>query len=156
VILDAHGVRIELPRGWSGHLFERHRLVGMHAGSYPVALADTSTFGDQSTGRLRPAHAFVALVEYRPGKGLTAGHGLYAPTRIPLPLDPTSLSPRRLAHPRPGQVGTQHFFTAAGRPFCAYIALAGDRAQRRAPLAAVDRLLRSLQVAPGGVQDSAR
>jgi hypothetical protein len=154
VILDAHGVRIELPRGWSGHLFERDRLVGMHVASYPVALADTSTFGDESTGRLRAGQAFVALVEYRPGTGLTPGHGLYAAARIPLPLDPTGFSPRRLAHARPGQVGTQHFFTAAGRPFCAYIVLAGDRGQRRAPLAAVDRLLGSLEVAPGSLGDS--
>lgn len=146
MILDAHGVKLELPRGWSGHLFERDELVGMHAASYPVALADTSTFGDESTGRLRAGQAFAALVEYRPGKGLTPGHGLYAPARIPLPLDPTSFSPRRLAHARPGQVGTQHFFTAAGRPFCAYVVVSGDRMQRRAALAAVDRLLRSLVV----------
>jgi hypothetical protein len=148
VILDAHGIKIELPHGWSGHLFERERLIGMHAASYPVALADTSTFGDESTGRMRPGHAFVALVEYRPGKGLTPGHGLYAPSRIPLPLDPTSFSARRLAHARPGQVGTQHFLTAAGRPLCAYVVLAGDRAQRRPALAEVDRLLRSLEVMP--------
>lgn len=146
MILDAHGIRIELPKGWSGHLFERDGVVGMHAASFPVALADTSTFGDASTGRLRGGQAFVALVEYRAGKGLTPGHGLYAPARIPLPLDPTGFSPRRLAHPRPGQVGTQHFFTAAGRPFCAYIVLGGVREQRRTPLAAVDRLLRSLAV----------
>jgi hypothetical protein len=148
VILDAHGIRVELPGGWSGHLFERDQLVGMHAASYPVALADTSTFGDQSTGRIRPGHAFAALVEYRPGNGLTPGHGLYAPDRIPLPLDPTSFSPRRLAHPRPGQLGYQHFFTTAQRPLCVYIVLAGDRAQRRPAIAAVDRLLRSLKVMP--------
>ena len=156
MILDAHGVRLELPGAWSGHLFERDRLVGMHAASYPVALADTSTFGDQSTGRMRSGQAFVALVEYRPGNGLAAGHGLFAPRRIELPLDPMSFSPRRLAHARPGQVGTQQFFTAADRPFCAYVVLAGDRAQRRRAIAAVDRLLRSLRVTPRVVEDSGR
>ncbi len=155
MILDAHGVRLELPRGWSGHLFERDRLIGMHAASYPIALADTSTFGDESTGRMRPGNAFVALVEYRPGNGgLAAGHGLFAAARIPLPLDPTAFSPHRLAHPRPGQVGYQHFFTAAERPFCVYVVLAGDRVQRRPATAAVEVLLRSLRVTPGSVEDS--
>lgn len=146
MILDAHGIRVELPAGWSGHLFERDQVVGMHAASYPVALNDTSTFGDRSTGGMRPGAAFFALVEYRPGKGLEPGHGLYAPKRIPLPLDPTAFSSRRLAHPRPGQVGTQHFFTTAERPFCAYVVLAGTMEQRRPAMAAVNRVLRSLEV----------
>lgn len=146
MILDAHGVRIELPKGWSGHLFDRDQLVGMHIANYPIALADASTFGDKSTGGMRPGGAFVALVEYRPGNGLEPGHGLYAPKRIPLPLDPTSFSPHRLAHPRLGQVGTQHFFTSAMRPFCAYVVLAGDSLQRRPAMAAVNRVLRSLEV----------
>jgi hypothetical protein len=146
VILEAHGVRIELPASWSGHLFERDQLVGMHAANYPVALVDTSTFGDKSTGRMRPGSAFVALVEYRPGAGLKPGHGLYAPRRIPLPLDPTSFSSRRLAHPRTGQVGAQHFFTTAERPFCVYVVLAGDSLQRRAATAAVNLVLRSMEV----------
>jgi hypothetical protein len=155
VILDAYGIRVELPRGWSGHLFERDRLIGMHAANYPVALADTSTFGDKSTGRMRAGQAFVALVEYRPGNGLAPGHGLFAPDRIRLPLDPTSFSPRRLAHPRPGQVGTQHFFTAEQRPLCIYVVLCGDSKQRRPAMAAVDRLLRTLAVTPSSVTGSA-
>ena len=148
MILDAHGVRVQLPESWSGHLFERHGLVGMHIASYPVALADTSTFGDQSTQKMRPGSAFVALVEYRPGNGLEPGQGLYSPKRIPLPLDPTSFSAHRLAHPRAGQLGTQHFFTAARRPFCAYVVLAGTIEQRRPAMAAVNRVLRSLEVEP--------
>jgi hypothetical protein len=146
VILDAYGIRVELPRGWSGHLFERHKLIGMHIANYPVALTDTSTFGDKSTARMQPGNAFVALVEYRPGNGLEPGQGLYSPRRIPLPLDPTSFSPRRLAHPRPGQVGTQHFFTDADRPFCAYVVLAGKIGERRPGMAAANQVLRSLEV----------
>jgi hypothetical protein len=155
VILDAHGVRIELPAGWSGHLFERDRVVGLHAANYPIALDDTATFGDASTARMGAGSAFVALVEYRPGDGLEPGHGLYAPRRIALPLDPTGFSTHRLAHPRPGQTGAQQFFTAAGRPFCVYIALAGDRSARRRPLDAVNRALGSLAIQPRPVEDSA-
>jgi len=113
-----------------------------------VALDDSSTFGDASTAAMAPGAAFVALVEYRPGNGLKAGQGLYAARRIGLPLDPIGFSRHRLAHPRPGQVGTQQFFTAAGRPFCLYVVLAGDRSARRRPLAAVNHLLGSLTLTP--------
>jgi hypothetical protein len=53
-----------------------------------------------------------------------------------------------LAHPRPGQTGMQHFFTAERRPFCLYVVLAGPRSGRRRQLAAVDHVLRSLHIEP--------
>jgi hypothetical protein len=152
VILDAHGVHLELPQGWSGRLFARDGLVGVHAGDYRVELADESTFGDASTGRMAPGNSFIAVVEYRPGNGLRAGVGLFEPDRIRLPLDPTSFGPRRLAHPRPGQVGVQQFFTASGRPFCAYVVLAGGRSTRRRQLATAGHVLRSLRIAPRDVE----
>ncbi|HWE32207.1 MAG TPA: hypothetical protein VG410_01910 [Solirubrobacteraceae bacterium] len=152
MILDAHGVRLELPVRWSGRLFARAGVAVLHAGDYRIALEDRSTFGDQSTARM-PAHAtFVALVEYLPGSGLTPGRGLFAAKRVE--LDPTRFSERGLAHPRPDQQGAQHFFTAAGRPFCLYLVLAGGRAVRRHQLATVDHLLRSLSIAPRRVRDS--
>ncbi len=154
MILDAHGLRVELPAGWSGRVFARaagrrpdRRVARLHAGSFPVVLGD-GEFGDRSTGVMPNPGAFVALAEYQPGQGLEPGRGLFAARRIPLPLDPTAFSESRLAHPRPGQVGTQHFFTAAGRPLCLYVVLAGDRQVRRMQLPVVDRVLRTLQVAP--------
>jgi hypothetical protein len=156
VILQAHGLRLELPAGWSGRLFARDGgVIVLHAGDHRLALEDASTFGDESTARMPAQGAFVALAEYAPGNGLEAGRGLFAPARVKLPLDPTGFSERGLAHPRPGQVGMQHFFSTSSRPFCLYVVLAGDRAARRPRLAAVDHLLRSLTVAPGGVKDSA-
>jgi hypothetical protein len=153
-MLDGHGVRIGLPRGWSGRLFERDGLAGLHAGDYRIDLADESTFGDASTGRMAPGTSFVALVEYRPGKGLEAGVGLFEPHTLNLPLDPTTFGSRRLAHARPGQTGTQQFFTASGRPFCAYIVLAGGRATRRRQLSEVDHVLKTVAIAPRGVGHS--
>jgi hypothetical protein len=153
VILEAHGVRIELPRGWSGRLFERDGAVGVHAGDYWLELGDKSTFGDESTARIPAGGAFVALVEYLPGNGLAPGRGLFAARRLSLPLDPTAFSDRRLAHPRPGQVGAQHFFTTAGRPFCAYVVLAGNGRNRRRQLAAVNHVLRTLRVQPRQTED---
>jgi hypothetical protein len=92
--------------------------------------------------------SFLTLTEYRPGAGLTPGRGLFAPRRIPTTLDPTAFSPRGLAHPRPGQVGAQHFFTAAGRPFCLYVVLSGPRSERPRQLAVLGHVLRTLRVQP--------
>lgn len=147
MILAAHGLRIELPRGWSGRVFSRgHGVATLHAGNFTLALSD-GEFGDRSTASMHPGSAFIALTEYLPGDGLKPGRGLFAARRIPRPLDPSAFAAAGLAHPRPGQVGTQHFFTAAGRPFCLYVVLAGDRIMRRRALLAVDHALESLQIA---------
>jgi hypothetical protein len=146
LILAAHGVRIELPAGWSGRLFSRRDGVAtLHAGNFTIALHD-GEFGDSSTAAMKPGASFLALTEYRPGSGLKPGSGLFASRRIPVPLDPTRFAVTGLAHPRPGQSGMQHFFTASGRPFCVYVVLAGGRAGRRGQLAVVDRVLASLRI----------
>jgi hypothetical protein len=152
VILDAHGLRLELPPRWNGRLFAHRGAAVLHAGDYRIALDDRATFGDHSTARMPAQATFVALVEYLPGDGLTPGRGLFASKREQ--LDPTAFSERGLAHPRPGQEGTQHFFTAVGRPFCLYVVLAGGRAVRRRQLAIVEHLLKSLSIAPRAVSDS--
>ncbi len=146
--LSAYAVSVQLPRGWSGRLFSRQEgAVTLHAGNFTLALPD-GEFGDRSTGAMGPGASFLALTEYRPGAGLKAGAGLFAPRRIPVPLDPTAFAQNGLAHPRPGQVGMQHFFTRSGRPFCLYVVLAGARAHRRAQLAAVDQVLSSVRIDP--------
>jgi hypothetical protein len=91
--------------------------------------------------------SFIALTEYLAGSGLEPGSGLFASRRIPLPLDPTGFAASRLAHPRPGQAGMQHFFTASGRPMCVYVVIAGGRGPRRSQLLVLDRVLASLRVA---------
>jgi hypothetical protein len=127
-------------------LFSRsERLATMHAASFQLAL-DDGQFGDRSTGMMPEVGAFLALTEYRRGDGLTPGHGLFQPRRIPLPLDPARFAATRLAHPRPGQTGMQHFFTASGRPFCLYAVIAGPTHERRRQLLGMDRVLRSLRI----------
>ncbi len=146
--IDAHGIEIELPRGWSGRVFSRHDgAATLHAGNYTLAIND-GEFGDRSTGRMPRGACFLALTEYVPGAGLNPGAGLFAAPRLKLPLDPTRFAARALAHPRPGQVGTQQFFTQAGRPLCLYVVLAGDRSGRRRQLAELGHVLRSLRVKP--------
>jgi hypothetical protein len=146
--LEAHGISIELPTGWNGRLF-RHPGAGatLHAGDFQLALGD-GEFGDASTAAMPAGTTFIALTEYLPGEGLEPGRGLFGPRRIPRRLDPSSFTANGLAHPRQGQEGVQHFFTAAGRPFCLYVVLAGSRAQRRRQLGILEHVLGTLRIAP--------
>jgi hypothetical protein len=146
VILAAHGLRIELPRGWSGRIFKRPRGgATLHTGDFELPL-DDGEFGDQSTAAMPAGATFLALTEYHPGAGLEPGRGLFASRRIPTSLDPTSFSARGMAHPRPGQVGTQEFFTAGRRPFCLYVVVSGARTDRRRQLMTIGVVLRSLRI----------
>jgi len=147
-MLQAHGLRVELPRGWSGRVFKRpDGGATLHAGDFQLPL-DDGEFGDRSTAVMPHGASFLALTEYRPGAGLEPGRGLFASRKLPTALDPTAFSARGLAHPRPGQAGTQHFFTTAGRPFCLYVVVSGPRSERRRQLAMVAHVLRSLRVQP--------
>jgi hypothetical protein len=146
--LEAHGLRIELPRGWSGRVFKRPRGgATLHAGDFQLAL-DDGEFGDRSTALMPSGGSFLALTEYLPGAGLEPGQGLFASHKVPTTLEPTAFSPRGLAHPRPGQAGAQHFFTHADRAFCLYVVVSGPRSERRRQLAVLGHMLRSLRVHP--------
>lgn len=148
MILDAHGITVELPAGWSGRVFSRGQGVAtLHAANFALPLND-GEFGDRSTALMQSGSVFLALTEYRPGSGLQPGHGLFSPQRMPRRLDPTSFSAAGLAHPRPGQSGVQHFFSAVERPFCLYVVIAGPRSGRRRQLALIDHVLGSLKIAP--------
>lgn len=150
MILAGRGLRLELPCGWSGRVFTRPGgIARLHAATFPIALAD-GDFGQESTAAMPPAAAFLALTEYLPGDGLRPGAGLFAPRRIPRPLDPAGFRATCLAYPMPGQVGQQHFFTTGGRPFCLYVVLAGGRLERKHQLAGVDHVLGSLRIASRG------
>jgi hypothetical protein len=148
MVLEAHGLRLELPHGWSGRVFRRSaHIATLHAGDFQLPLQD-GEFGDHATSIMPASATFLALTEYEPGSGLKPGAGLFAPSGIGLPLDPAAFSARGLAHPRDGQAGMQRFFTSAGRAFCLYLVIAGPRTGRRRQLLTLDHVLRSLRISP--------
>ena len=68
-VLDAHGLRVELPRGWSGRVFRRAAGgATLHAGDFQLPF-DDGEFGDLSTSRMPAGASFLALTEYLPGAG---------------------------------------------------------------------------------------
>ncbi len=135
--LSAHGISLELPRGWEGRIY---RVRGgdpiLHAANFALPATD-GDFGSGATGVMPAAGAFLALKEYRTGPRLVPGTGLFAPRSIPLPLATGRFHRRALQVGRAGQAGFQHFFTTAGRPFCLYavieIAAARSALAARAP-----------------------
>jgi hypothetical protein len=150
VKLAAHGISIELPPRWTGRVWHRAGSgATLHAGDFQLALGD-GEFGGASTAAMPAGATFVALTEYLPGAGLQPGRGLFAARRIPGRLDPSAFAANRLAHPRRGQAGYQHFFTAGERPFCLYVVVAASGPLRGRRLAVLDRVLATLRIAGAG------
>ena len=107
--------RSSCPRGWSGRLFSRAGGVAtLHAGNFTIALRRRRVRGPQHRGdatrRLVPRADRVPArrrAEARPGPVRAAPDPAAARSR-------PAFAGTGLAHPRPGQVGMQHFFTAVG------------------------------------------
>jgi hypothetical protein len=144
--LEAPGVSVELPPGWSGRAVRAsEHTASLHAGDFVLA-DDDGEFGEQSTAAMPAVASFVSLTEYLPGSGHRPARGMFRRRGLRLPLDPTAFSAGGVAVPRPGQVGMRDFFTAADRPFCLYVVLSGPRTVRRRQLLVVDYVLRSLSI----------
>jgi hypothetical protein len=137
----AHGRGIDVPTGWEARIFRR-------PGSAPVlhiatfALRDNDgDFGAAATGRMRADDVFAALVEYRSDQKLLPGTGLFAATGRPSSPRVHEFKPTQLQVTRPGQLGSQRFFTYAGRPCCLYAVI---QPARERPARLVDKLGRVL------------
>jgi len=123
VKLAAHGLEVDLPKGWGGRIYRIHGSDPiLHAASFALPRRD-GDFGSGTTARMPPGATFMALKEYQPGPRLVPGAGLFASGSIPLPLDLQRFHPRTLQVGRPGQAGFQHFFTCGGRPLCLYVVI---------------------------------
>ena len=146
--LAAHGLALEVPRGWEGRIVRRatshpaersHPVV--HVASFPLP-EERGDFGVGVTELMRSGDVFVTLFEYGPeslGKPLFAAEGLPH-------LTPELFSARRLQRTMPGQVGCQLFFTAMQRPFCLYVVVAG-RLHLRAVIPDVNKMVQALELA---------
>lgn len=144
--LRAFGVSAAVPAGWEARAF-RHPEgePTLHVATFALPASD-GEFGTRATNTM-PLHAlFLSLTEYRTGRRLTPGQGLFA-AAAPGSLAPHELSDRALLRPRPGQRGVQRFFSASGRAFCLYVVVSGT-ARTHAHLNAASELLRTLRVEP--------
>ena len=148
VRLAAHGVAVDVPRGWEGRILRRTALnpteqsrAVMHVASFPLP-EERGDFGVGVTHLMRSGDVFVSLFEYGPE---SVGQPLFAAQGVPQ-LTTDDFSPRRLQRTLPGQLGCQLFFTANGRPFCLYVVIAG-RIHTRALVQELNAMLQRLELA---------
>ena len=139
--LAAHGLSVELARGWDARIFMRAESdatapasdVPMSGWTMPVLhVADFSLpeqRGDYGSGAVQtmgPGNVFVALVEFGTE---SVGQPMF---RIGRPrVRASAFHPQAMQRPVPGAAGMQRFFTEAGRAFCLY-AVIGSHARRTA------------------------
>jgi hypothetical protein len=71
--------------------------------------------------------AFAALVEYRVDRNVTPGAGLFHASGWSPRLRPGDFGRNQLQVARPGHLGSQRFFTHAGRPYCLYAVISPVR-----------------------------
>jgi hypothetical protein len=152
MVIDAHGITIDLPHGWEGRIYRRPEGdPTLHAGTFALP-AEDGDFGTRATELMPPGASFFVLTEYRPGGGLEPGRGLFAPRELPLPLDPARFRHDALLLALPGRAGFQHFFTHGSRPFCLYAVVRAHGRRRvgaaAAQATAIEGVLRSLRIEP--------
>jgi hypothetical protein len=146
---SAHGLSIEVPRGWEARIVRRPDSAPfLHLASFALH-ADAGQFGAAITGRMGPDSAFAALVEYLVDPDVTPGAGLFGSRWKPR-VGLHEFRHNQLQVMRPGHLGVQRFFTEAGRPYCLYAVIAPVR-RRPAQLAGeLSAVLRTLRFHPRG------
>lgn len=141
---SAHGLSVEVPPGWEARIVRRPESAPfLHLASFALR-ADAGQFGAAVTGEMGPDGAFAALVEYLVDADVSPGAGLFASRWRPR-LGLHEFRRNQLQVTRPGHLGMQRFFTAAGRPYCLYAVIAPVRrrpAQLAGELSAILRTLR--------------
>jgi hypothetical protein len=145
----AHGLSIEVPRGWEARIVRRpDNAPFLHLASFALR-PDTGQFGAAVTARMHPDAAFAALVEYLVDTDVRPGTGLFAGRWRPR-LGLNEFRRTQLQVMRPGHLGMQRFFTEGGRPYCLYAVISPVR-RRPAQLAGeLTAVLRTLRFEGGG------
>jgi hypothetical protein len=150
--MTAHGVDVDVPRGWDGEIYRRRPGVKplggaaeqtnavLHLGSFPLP-SGRGDYGSGAVEVMRPDDVFVALFEFGSD---SVGKALFSSVGIPT-VSAHEFAPHTMQRPLPGQSGAQYFFTSSGRAFCLYVAL-GSHARRRELVPEINRILGSLRL----------
>jgi hypothetical protein len=143
----AHGLSIEVPRGWEARIVRRTGGAPyLHVASFALH-SDAGQFGAAVTGRMGSDSIFAALVEYLVDPDVTPGAGLFASRWRPR-LGLHEFRHNQLQVTRAGHLGLQRFFTAAGRPYCLYAVIAPVRRRPAQLTGELSAVLKTLRFAP--------
>lgn len=150
--INAHGLEVDVPRGWDGEIYRRtgglkplggpaeHTSAVLHLANFPLP----PSRGDYGSGAVEVMGAdgiFLSLFEFGPE---SVGRTLFQAEGLPEP-EPGDFAPQTMQRPLPGQSGAQYFFSVGGRPFCLYVVL-GSHSRRRELVPEVNQVLASLSV----------
>jgi len=145
--LAAHGLSIDLPRGWEGTISRRPDTGAAHAagvgrGTTPLVdeqllpIAHLATFGlpgirgDFGSGAVEIMGAddlFIALIEFGPE---CVGTALFAEPTLSS-LDPSRFARNQLQRTLAGQSGHQSWYTINGRALGLYVVLGSHGLARK-------------------------
>jgi hypothetical protein len=146
VRLVAHGVSIDAPHGWEARIMRRATSAPfLHVANFAL-LSEDGDFGAAATGRMHADSAFAALVQYTIDRHVRPGVGLFSAAAWDRHLSAAEFSPSQLQVTRPGQLGSQRFFTEAQRPFCLYCVVAPVRTRPDRLVAELAGVLATLRV----------
>lgn len=162
MILGAHGISVDVPRGWDARIFRRVESdvsapAAPDSDAVAVPLSGLTTpvlhlasfalpegrgdYGSGAVGRMRSSDVFVALVEFGPE---SAGTALFGSAGMPR-FRSADVSESIMQRPVAGMAGAQRFFTAAGRPFCAY-AVVGSFTRRSSLVSVINGALERVTI----------
>jgi hypothetical protein len=145
--LRAHGLGVDVPRGWDGAVYRRGGesfapqklsisgpLEGprlyyppiLHLATFPLP-SERGDFGGGALDQMGPSDLFVSLLEF---ERAAADQPLFGAEGVPWPLHPDDFSPEMMRVPKAGQSGCQRFFRGGGRAFVLYVVI-GSHSLRR-------------------------
>jgi len=149
--LNAHGLRLEVPEGWSARIF-RYRAKPpevhgptIHAGNFAIPL-DDADYGSTLTDHVTAGRVAFVYTELIPDRAVEPGRGRHAPTTLPGRFRLDEFSPQTMHITRPGQMGLQRFFSVGRRPASVYVVLGEGSGVSRA-LSELNGFMASLEFA---------
>ena len=141
------GFSVALPPGWQVAARRQPAATPGRSGNLLVHAAtialprDRGDFGSDVVAALGPDDVFCSFFDYGPD---AVGSALFSQRGLPAPR-PSDFDPAALQRVRPGQSGSQWFFTEGGRAWCLFAVL-GSHARRQRGAVRVASLLRGVRI----------
>jgi hypothetical protein len=146
--LSAHGLSVELPRGWDGEIFlndeentDPARPV-LHAANIALPRG-RGAYGSGAVERMGRRGMLLSIVEF---DRASAGTPLFSHA-FPRQLRQRDFEPNQLQRALAGQAGVQRFATVGGRAFCIYAVL-GSLRLRAVLVPELNRVLETVEITP--------
>lgn len=166
MILDDHGITIDVPPGWDARIFRRPESTvvapgivdparpGVPRSGWTAPVAHLGNFalpedrGDYGSGAVNvmlARHVFIALVEFG---SESVGTAMFRASGLPR-LRPVDFDPNAMQRPLPGMGGVQRFLVSHDRAFCLY-AVVGSMRRRATLTPLVNRGIAAIGIASRG------